>query len=165
MIRIGPRMGFSRRLSGLAVVTDFLYVAIVPNVFLSFEAERALGARRGFRTGGQQVVPANGFRTDEVVFKIGVDGTGGLRGLGAGGHSPGAALVFAGGEEADEAEQFVAVANETHQAALMEAVAGQEVGCFGFVHFGELSFDFSTDSGGPGVRAVSHFLQLKTGDR
>ena len=138
-----------------------MHVAILHDVFLAFKAERALGARGGFRAGGQQVVPADGFGADEVMLQVGVDGSGGLRGLGAGRHRPGAALVFAGGEEADEAEQFVALADEADQTALVEAVAGQEFGGLFVVHLGQLGFDFAADGGGSGVGAVGDFVELE----
>ena len=47
-----------------------------------------------------------------------MNGPGGLLGAGMYRDGPGTALIFADGEEGDQAKQFVALANETAQAAL-----------------------------------------------
>src|ERR1700723_4134566 len=93
----------------------------------------------------------NGFGADEVFFQIGVDGAGGFLGAGVGGHGPGTALVFADGEETDEAEQLVAAADEADEAAFFEPVGAEEFGSFFVVHFGELGFDFAAEGGEAGV--------------
>ena len=46
--------------------------------------------------------------------------------LRAQGNGPRAALVFACGEETDQAEQLITFADEAHQAALVQAVAGRK---------------------------------------
>src|SRR5450631_2546097 len=99
------------------------------------------------------------------MLEVRVDGASGLRGFGDDGDGPRTALVFSGGEEADETEQLVAFANEPDKAALMEAVAGKEFGSFVFVHIGKLCLDFATDGGGSGIGALGHFFELETAYR
>src|SRR5579863_1630096 len=117
------------------------YVAVLHNVLLAFEAKRAAGAGGGFRARVEQRVPADGLGADEVMLEVGVDGSGTLRGFGASGNGPGAALVFAGGEEADEAQQLIALADEADEAALMQTIAAQKIRGFRVVHLGELGLD------------------------
>ena len=49
------------------------HVAILHDVVLTFESERALGARIGFRSRLQQLIPTNRFGADEVFLQIGVN--------------------------------------------------------------------------------------------
>ena len=93
-----------------------------------------------------------------------MDGSGALRGFGADGDGPGAALVLPGGEEADEAQQLVALANEPHQAAFVQAVAREKLRCFLFVHVGQLCFHFAANRGGSSAGPARHFLQLEAAD-
>ena len=44
------------------------YIPILHNVILAFKPKRAFGARIRFGTRFQQLVPANGFRPDEVLL-------------------------------------------------------------------------------------------------
>ena len=60
----------------------------------------------GFGAGVEQLVPPDGFSADEMLLQIGVNGPGGLRSAGIDGDRPGAALVFADGEEGDQAQQL-----------------------------------------------------------
>ena len=87
---------------------DVHHVAILHDVVFAFEAQRAFGAGVGFGAGFEQLVPADGFSADEMLFQIGVDGTGGFHGAGVDGNRPGAAFVFAGGEEGNQSQQRVA---------------------------------------------------------
>ena len=64
-----------------------------------FEAELAFGAGVRFRAGFKQLVPADGFRADEVVLEIGVDGSSGFNGARADRNCPGPALVLTDGEK------------------------------------------------------------------
>jgi len=98
----------------LAAVADVHDIAILHHVFLPFEAEGSAGAGGRLRAGIEQRVPANGFGADEVVLEVGVDCACALRGFRAERDGPGTALVFARGEETDEAEEFVALANEAN---------------------------------------------------
>ncbi len=82
-----------------AAMPDMHHVAILHDVVLAFEAQRAFGAGVGFGAGFEQLVPADGFSADEMLLQIGVDGAGGFDGAGADRNGPGAAFVFAGGEE------------------------------------------------------------------
>src|SRR4051812_26966550 len=112
----------------LPAVPDVHYVAILHHVFLAFQAQSAADARGGLRAGIQQLIPANGLGADEVVLEIGMDGARGLRRFGPHRHRPCAAFVLTGGEEADEPQQLVALADEAHQAALVQSIAGEEIG-------------------------------------
>src|SRR5581483_9818715 len=95
-----------------AAVPDVHHVAVLHYVFLAFQAQRAAGARSGFGARVEQRIPANGFSADEVMLEVGVDCAGGLRSLRADRDRPSAALVFACGKKADQAEQLVAFANQ-----------------------------------------------------
>ncbi len=132
---------------------DVHHVAVLDDVFLAFKAERAFGAGRGFGAGCKQVVPANGFGADEMVLQVGVDGSGSLRRFGADGHGPGAALIFAGGEETDQAEKLVALADQADQAALVKPVAAEKFRGLFVVHLGQFGLDLAADRGRAGVRA------------
>ena len=59
---------------------DMHHVAILHDVVLAFETQCAFGAGVGFGAGFQQLVPADGFGADEVLFQIGVDRAGGFDG-------------------------------------------------------------------------------------
>ena len=143
-----------------AAVADVHYVAVLDYVFLAFEAEGSAGAGGGFGAGIEEGIPAEGFGADEVVLEVGVDGACALRGFGAGGDGPGTALVFARGEEADEAEERVALADEADEAALVEAIGAEEFGGFFVVHLGKLGFDLAADGGCAGVGARGDFVEL-----
>src|SRR6185312_8852716 len=93
-------------------------------------------------------------------FEVGVDGSGGLLGARVGGNGPGAALVFAGGEEADEPEQFVTLADEADEAAFRESVGGEKFFVF---HFGQFGFDFAAEGGDSGVGAGGEFGKVVFG--
>ena len=80
-------------------MSDVHHVAVFHDVLLAFEAEGAAGAGFGFGAGFEQLIPMNGLGADEMMLQIGVDGAGRVDGLGAALDSPGAALVFADGEE------------------------------------------------------------------
>src|SRR5262245_63290504 len=96
-------------------------LAILDGVVLALQAELAALAHRGHRAGGgDQLVVADDLGADEAARDVGVDGTRGILGAGAGGHRPGAALVVADGEEGHEAEQRVAVAEHAADRGLGE---------------------------------------------
>ena len=54
------------------------HVAIFHDVLLAFEAQGAAGSGFGFGAGIEQLVPADGFGANEMMFEIGVDGAGGF---------------------------------------------------------------------------------------
>ena len=53
-----------------AAMPDMHHIAILHNVVFAFETQRALGAGVGFGTGFEQLVPADGFSTNEMFFQI-----------------------------------------------------------------------------------------------
>ena len=129
------------------------HIPVLHDVVFAFQPKSAFGAGVGFGAGFEQLVPADGFGADEVLFEIRVDRAGSFHGAGVDGDRPGAAFVFADGEERDQAEQAVGVTDEPDQAALGEPVAGEEFGGVGVGHLREFSFDFRADRGSPGIGA------------
>src|SRR5919109_632508 len=87
------------------------YVTVLHNVILAFQAQGSASAGIGFGTGFEQLIPADSFSADEVLLQVGVNGPGRLNSTCMNGNRPGAALVFAGGEERNQAEQGVSGAN------------------------------------------------------
>src|SRR5713226_7727073 len=79
--------------------------------------------------------------------------------------SPGAAFVFAGGEEGNQAKQSISFADEAGEAALSESVAGEEFGGIGVAHFGKLGLDLAADGSRAGVGAGCDFGQSVFGNR
>ena len=53
-------------------------VAVLHDIVFAFEAESTFGASVGFRAGFEELVPSNGFCTDEMLFEIGVNRSGGF---------------------------------------------------------------------------------------
>ncbi len=76
------------------------------------------------------------------------------------GNRPGAAFVFSGGEEGDQAEQVVALADEAGQAAVGESIAAQEFGGVFVAHLCQFSFDFAADGAGSRVGAGADFGEI-----
>ena len=97
----------------LAAVPNVHDIPVLDPVFLAFQAECSLRAGGGFGACAQQCVPMDGFGADEVLFEIGMNGPGGVLGAGIYWDGPGTALIFAYGKKGDQAEQFVALADET----------------------------------------------------
>src|SRR6185312_13022003 len=98
--------------SALTAVPDVHHVAILHNIFLSFEPQRAFGAGRGCRTGIEQRIPADCLGANKMMLEVGVNRARRLRSLRARRHRPRAALVLAGGEKADQAQELVALADQ-----------------------------------------------------
>src|SRR5690606_38314475 len=71
--------------------------------------------------GGDEVVPGEGFGADEPPLEVAVDLAGGLRRARALADGPGADLLLARGEEADQVEEPVAGADQAPEAWLREA--------------------------------------------
>src|SRR6185369_12500592 len=120
-------------------------------VFLALEAKRTLCARSSLASCRKQIVPSNGFRADEVVLQIGVNRARRLRRLRSRGHGPRTALVFPRGEEADQAEQFVAFPNQPDQSALVQSVTRKKIGGFCFIHLGKFGLNLTANRRGPGI--------------
>src|SRR5258708_26790192 len=81
----------------LSRVPDVHHISISHDVVFAFQAESAAGAGVGFGASFEELVPADGFGADEVVFEIGVDGSSSLHCAGVYRDGPGAAFVFATG--------------------------------------------------------------------
>src|SRR5579864_7399773 len=97
-------------------------VSILHDVVLALESQNSLCSGVGFGAGFQQLVPANGFCANEMLFQIGMDRPGSLDRARIHGNGPGAAFVFADSEKRHQAEEFVALADQPRQAALLQAV-------------------------------------------
>src|SRR6266567_612089 len=82
---------------------DVHYIPILHDVVLPFQSQCAAGAGVSLGAGVEQLVPADGFGADEVLFKIGMDGSCGLNCARVYRDGPGAAFVFADGEERHQA--------------------------------------------------------------
>ena len=52
---------------------DMHHVAILHDVVFAFQAQRAFAAGVGFGTSFQQLVPANSFGANEMLFQIGMN--------------------------------------------------------------------------------------------
>ena len=102
-------------------------VAVGDDVLLAFEAQQALVAAVGERLELEEVLAGDDFGADEAALDVGVDGAGGLLGVGAAADRPGAHLVLADGEEGDQAEQLVARAQHAVERRLGEAEVAEEL--------------------------------------
>src|SRR5690606_3651371 len=91
------------------------------HVVLPLGADEALLTGGLLGPGGDEVVPGEGLGADETALEVAVDLAGGLgraRALAAG---PGADLLLARGEEADQVEEPVAGADQAPEAWLRKA--------------------------------------------
>ena len=77
------------------------HISILDNVVLTLQPQRAFGAGVGFGAGFQELIPTDGFSANEVLFQIRMNSAGCFDSSGIDRDSPGAALIFAGGEERD----------------------------------------------------------------
>ena len=112
-------------------MADVQDVAILHDVVLTFQSERAFGARVGFRTRFEKLIPADGFGADEMLFQIGVNRAGRFLREGVGGNLPGAAFILAGGEKRNQPEQLIRGADQAYESTLFETIARQELGRVG----------------------------------
>jgi hypothetical protein len=78
---------------------DVHHVSILHNVIFPLKPQDAFGAGVRFGTGFQQLVPADGLGADEMLFQIRMDGAGSFDRASIDRDRPGAAFVFADGEE------------------------------------------------------------------
>src|SRR3984957_10106855 len=76
------------------------------------------------------------------------------------GDGPGTAFVFTYSKEGDQAEQLVALADETAQSALYQAIGRKKFGRLLVAHLRQLGLDFTADGGGPSVGPRGHLFQL-----
>ena len=91
-------------------------VTILDYVFLAFDSEFSGGAACGFRFEGDEVFVFDDLGADEAFFEVGVDHSGGLRGLVALVDGPCAAFVSSGGEVGAEVEEGVGTLDESYYA-------------------------------------------------
>ena len=80
-------------------------VAVLHDILLTLRTDQPLGLGIGHGTAILQILKGNHLGADKAALKVGVDFTGGLRGLGALFDGPGAALILAVGQERDKAQQ------------------------------------------------------------
>ena len=99
------------------------HVPILDNIVFAFQSQSALGTGVRFGSSFQQLVPANGFRADEVLFQVGVNGACAVLGAGIRGNGPGPAFVFSCGEERDQSQQVLALADQARKAAVGQSIA------------------------------------------
>jgi hypothetical protein len=77
-------------------VPNVHYIAILHDVVLAFQAQRAFGAGVGLRASFEKLIPADSFGANEVFLQIGVDRTRSFLRARMRWNLPGTALVFAG---------------------------------------------------------------------
>src|SRR5690606_17318391 len=96
-------------------------VAVLDDVVLPRGADEALLPGSLLGPGGDEVVPGEGLGADEPPLEVAVDVAGGLRRARALADGPGADLLLARGEEADQVEEPVTGADQPPKAGLREA--------------------------------------------
>src|SRR5690242_18711007 len=111
----------------------------------SLQPERPAGPRVGFRAGFKKLIPVYCLGADEVLFQIGMNGSGGNLSTRSALDRPCAAFILAHGKERDQPEKLIALADQPYQAAFSESIAGEEFGRLFIPHFGEFSFDLATN--------------------
>src|SRR6266542_1297199 len=153
------------RVSALRAVPDIHHVAVLDNVLLALQPQCTLGARARFGSGVEKLVPVDRLGADEVLLEIRVDRTRRLLRASAARHGPGAAFVFADGEEGDQPQKFVSLANEACQSALVQPVAGEELGRLFVTHLRELGLHLPADGGRARVGKRSNFGEVVPGSR
>jgi hypothetical protein len=97
------------------------HVAVCHDVLFAFQAQLGGFAALGFAAQLDQVLPAHDLGADEAALDVGVDLARGLLRAGAGADGPGAALVFARGEQRDQIDERVGGADETPGRGLGQA--------------------------------------------
>src|SRR2546422_739623 len=150
--------------SQLPAMPNVQHVSVPDDVVLAFQAERAFGAGVGFGRGFEKLIPANGFSTDEMLFQVGVDDSRSFNRARVNGDGPGAAFVFADGEEGNHAEQGVSGTDQAHEAALFQVIAGKEFSGIRLGHLSKLGFDLPANSGSTGIGLRGDFVQLVFAD-
>src|SRR5712691_1576369 len=101
----------------LDIEEDMKDVPVGDEVGLAFLADPAAFLGGGFAARFQELIPADDFGADEAARQVRVDGAGGILGVGALTNGPGAAFVFASGEERDQLSQAVRQRRDLTQSA------------------------------------------------
>src|SRR5207248_3204896 len=139
------------------------HVAVVHHVFLAFDAQEALGARRGLRPLREKLVPPDHLGPDESALEIRVDDARGLRRPGSLADDPGAAFVLAGGEVALQSEEVEARPDQLGKARLGEADRGEELLAVVLVQLLDLRLHLAAD--GDGASTLGFGEGLDPGDK
>src|SRR6185503_14542881 len=116
-----PTTRFVILLGGEPEVDD---VAILHDVLLALEPHLAVFLARVHRAARHQVIVADNLGADEAALYVAVDFAGGELRRSVARDRPGAAFVFAGGQERDVAEQIVAGADDAVEPGFGEAEVG-----------------------------------------
>ncbi len=132
-------------------------IPILHNVVLAFEPQRAFGSGVGFGTRFQQLIPANRFGADEVLFQIGVNRAGAVLRSRIQRDRPGAAFVFAGGEKRNQSQQVIALADQARESAFGQSIAAEKFRRVFVAHLRQFRFHFAADRARPGIRTRRHF--------
>ena len=96
-------------------------VAVLHDIILALDSEFAGGAAGKLGLERDEVIVLYDLGADETLLEVGVDDSGGLRGLVALVDGLGADLIGAGGEECMEVEQRVGGLDEPHHARLLKS--------------------------------------------
>ena len=136
----------------LHVEAEVDHVAVAHDVLLALAAEKALLLRGGDAAAADHIVKVDRLGADEAALDVGVDLTGGLRGLGAVSDRPRSALVLAVGEEGDEAEQRVRALDEAVEAGLLNAELFKEHCAVLAIQLGNVLLELGAD--GQHLRAL-----------
>ncbi len=120
-------------------------VAILNDIFFSFEACFACGTDGFFGAEGFEVFVGDCFGLYEAAFYVGVDLAGGIECDGAAADGPGADLVGADCEEANEAESGIAAMNEFQDGGFVYSEVGHEGVAAFWVELGKLILELGAD--------------------
>src|SRR5438477_176774 len=116
-------------------------VAVLAHVVLAFEAEPSRLAALHLAPVASEILPADHLGADETALDVAVDLPGRLDGGRAATDRPGATLVLARGEEADQIEERVAGADEAVPGARLEPQVGEEGRAVSGLELRELRLD------------------------
>ena len=100
-----------------------------------------------------------------MVLQIGVNRARRVLGTRVDRDRPGAAFIFSGGKEGNQAEQVIAFADEAGEAAFGQSVAAEKFGRVFVGHLGQFRFHFAADGAGSGIGTRGHFGQVIFCDR
>ena len=132
------------------------------DVFLALAAEQALCLCVGQCAAGLEIVEGNDLGADKAAFKVGMDLTGGLRGLRALFDGPCAALVRACRQERDEAQQLVAALDQPVKAGLLQSQRFHEHGLLvRVVKLGNVGLKLCADGQNLAALLRGQFLHLR----
>src|SRR5207302_9441953 len=125
----------------LDVETNVEHISLLDHVGLPFEALEAAPSGLRVRAGLDEVVPADHLAADEPAGEVRVDRRGGVECRLTTAQDPGARLLLAGGEEADQAELLAEPADNVLQGRRALAEAGGMV-----AELGQLGLELQVDS-------------------